>query len=736
MKRYKWRFLGFFLTGVLLLGGCGKAPQEDIPQLMEPVAANAAFRPVELGTIGEPSILYGTVVPMEYCCFYDVSVKIKETTVEVGDYVEKGDIIAYADIDKARESLESLNLQLENEKQNYELNERIAELELSQISSREVPVQDVSGNILPANDVSANMIDVEATQKLYDMKETEIGIAKENRFYDGILNEYRINKLQEEINGQQKIINEGTLRASHSGYVIYTKNLGVSTEASAYENIVVLVDPGETYIELTDRTIDKYSYGDYEVKYLRLAGEIYDVTEMPYSVDAEVLAKANKKYPNVRLVCPDAPELTVGEMYPIFYIEKRTGEVPLVGLDSLKGEKDSYYVYVKTENGEKEKRSVIIGESDSHYTQVLSGLEIGDEVYYESEARMPANYTEYTVELSDYRIDNISYSYAPADEQVVWYDAACAGTITEIAVRTGETVEAGDLLYTMRSEAGKAALASVQNDINQENILHTERMEQFDEDISKEKDNTSREILTLRKELEDINHNYRLKQFEKTWQDMAANNDGTGKISVYAKESGTVNEIKVQWDETVAEGMHVLAIGNSSTDKVLVKMVESKSGEETNYPNNIAEFGENVTITIGETDYQGTCIGMTANKNNNLNKYYISETKDGTVISNCTDSGYKNPAFYVEMKDEDFCQIKAKGKVSFSYVAMYDVVVVPTAIVQEEKNSVNPSKTDYFVWRIEGDELVKQYVLVNTAYSDLNSTVILSGVEENDVLAK
>ncbi len=737
MKICKLRFLSLFLTGVLLLGGCKGASQEEIPLLAEPVAANAAFRPVELGAIGKVDILYGTVVPMEYCCFYDAAIRIAELAVEVGDYVKKGDVIAYADINRAREQLESLNLQLENEQQNYERNEQIAGLQIDQIASREVPVQDVSGNILPANDVSANMIDVEVTEKLQAMKETELGVAAENRLYDGMLHDYRVGKLQEAIAGQQKIISEGTLRASHSGYVIYTKNLGISTDAAAFENIAVLADPEETCIELTDKTLDKYPYGDYEVKYLRLAGKTYDVTELSYGMDAEVLAKAAKKYPNVRLSCPEASGLTIGETYPIFYREKKAEEVPVIGLDSLKGEKDAYYVYVKTEDGDRRKQAVTIGESDSYYAQVLSGLEPGEEVYYESEARMPAGYAEYTVELSDYRIENVSWTYRPAEEQVVWYDAEGEGTVTEIAVKSGDAVEAGALLYVIKSDAGKAALASVQKDINQENITYAERLEEFDDSLSKEKDETLRKILLLQRELEDINHMYRLNQLEKTYGDMAENNDGTGKICVYAQKSGTVTGICVKEGTAVTEGSHILSMGHVSNDKLLVLMKETEEMErERSYLDNIAEFGENVTITIGDRVYEGTCIGMTAHKDNNLDKYYISATEDGPAISYCTESGYDNPAFYVKMEDKGFGQNKARGKVTFSYVVMEDVIVVPTALVYEEENFRNPSRTDYYVWRVVGNELVKQYVQINKAYSDVNTTVILSGVEEKDVLAK
>lgn len=735
MRPYKVFFFAVLLAATLVLGSChGDTERESVPELLEPVAANAAYRPVELGMIGETKVLYGTVVPMEYCCFYDTGVGIKEITVEIGDYVEKGDVVAYADIEAAREELANLNLELENVNQNHSIKSQIEQIRMTQIASREVPVQDVSGNILPAADVSENRVDVEATQKLINQKETELAIVQENYRYDELLYEYRISKLQEAIARQQQVIAEGTLKAPHSGYVVYIKGMGVSTYASAYENIVVLADPEETYIELSDRTIDKYVYGDYEVKYLRLAGKEYEVIELSYGTEAELLAKASGKYPNVRLTCPEAGTLTIGEMYPVFFREKRVEEVPVIGLDSLNGEEGAYFVYVKTENGEKEKRSVTIGESDNYYAQVLSGLQVGEEVYYESEARMPDDYSEYTVTLTDYRIENITRSYDLADEQMIWYDADFAGTIKEIAVESGEEVEEGDLLYVIRSDAGKAALTAAQNDINQENVSYAESIKKLNESLEKERDDNAKKILNYQIELETINHVYRLSRLEKIYNEMAEHNNGTGEICVYAKQSGTIGGIRVGKEDSVIAGTHVLALGNKMDDMLLVEMVEKK--DETSYPENIAEFGETITITVGEKSYKGTCVGRTGHKDTNLKKNYVSETESDVAITNCTDSGYWNPAFYVKMEDESFYQNKAMGKVTFSYVSMEDVIAVPTTIVKEEKNAKNPTRTDYFVWRVVGDELVKQYVLVNKAYSDVNTTVILSGVEEQDVLAR
>ncbi len=757
MKTDSRRFLMFLLAGILMSGGCGNVAQEAAPTLSEPVAANFAYRPVEPGTVGDTKILYGTVAPVEYCCFFESPVEIEKIVVEVGDYVKEGDIVAYADIAMLGEQLEDMKQQLENMEQNYDLNMKISQLQIAQTATREVSGNDgyenmagdtvsggdaagnktgstVSGSDLP-DDTQEGIAVPPKENPLEKRRKIDVATGLENLRYDEMLYKYRVSKLQEAIEKQQKIFAEGVLRASHSGYVEYTKNLSEGTRAAAYENIAVIADPEETYIELPDRTTDKYTFRDYEVKYLMHQGKACAVTEWSYGTEAEVLAKARGMCPRVRLVCPEAGKLEIGRTYPIFYQEKKSKELPVIGWDSLKGEKDAYYVYVRTEDGQREKRFVTIGETDNYYAQVLEGLKVGEEVYYQSDTRLPADYVEYEVELSDYSITNYSDSYSLAGRQVTWYEAQCGGTVTEVLVRAGARVKAGDLLYVMKSDVRGAALAEAQNNINQENMTYEATIKRLYKSLETETNEYARKSLNFQIELENINHAYRLKQLEKTYRDMAENNNGDGDIRVYAKQSGTVANLLVSQNTPVTEGDHVLSIAGGEDDRLLVQMKLLK--EIRNYPKNIADFGESVTIVAGNSVYQGACIGMTVNQDNNLDKYYLSTIEGDTVISFCTDSGYGNPAFYVRMEDKTFHQNMPKGgRVSFSYVAMEDVIVVPTALVQEEANARNPAKTDYFVWRIGDGRLIKQYVLINKAYSDVNETVILSGIKEHDILAR
>lgn len=698
------------LAEMMLCSGCGKTASETAPKLLEPVSANSAYRPVELGEIGKTMVLYGTVVPTDYCSFYHTSVNISEIVVEVGDYVEEGAVLAYADVESAKEILEDLTADLTNENQNYDLSNRMAQVREHQITA-----------------------DAEATD---EVKANWMSAEKENQRYDKLLHEYRVRKLDESIKEQQDIIEEGTLRAKHSGYVTYTKNLGQGTNAGAFENVVVVSDPKETYIELSKTTIDQYRYTNYEVKYLQLAGERYDVAEIPYSMDELILAKTSNRYPNVRMTCPDAGELTLGETYPIFFRKEKVEEVPVIGVDSLYGEEDDYFVYVKNEEGGQEKRPVTIGASDENYAEVTSGLTEGELVFYVSDARMPAKYEEYTVELTDYEVENMSRNYILADEQISWYDAEYEGTIVEVAVKKDDEVEAGDLLYVIKSDKGKAVLTEARNKISHENRSFAETIKGIDERLAEEMDEDSRLLITCQREMETVNHEYRLRQLQKAYDKIAKNNDGTGKISVYARQNGTVSSVKVKAGEDVSFAGHVLSVGEKAKIKLMVKMTALE--KERVYTDNIADFGETVTITVGDSvSYTGHCTGWTADQANNLKKVWVSTDEEGAYLSYCTTSGYNCAAFYMEVEDEQFYENIPKGKAVFSYVTMQDVIAVPSSLVYKETKADKPTQTYYYVWRVVNGELVKQYVLINEALSDAYSTtVIVSGVRNQDVLAK
>jgi multidrug efflux pump subunit AcrA (membrane-fusion protein) len=233
----------------LLFTGCAEK-EEDAPELLEPVAANAAYRPVEKGDIGTIKIMTGTVVPTDYCHFFHTSASISRIVVDIGDYVEEGTVLAYADVDSAGEQAESIQADIDYNNAQYEQQCQISDDRIKELTYKKQACSEAGDSTAAAE-----------VQK-------EIDTEKENRRYDDLLHDYQIGKLQAQLEKQQEIISDGTLKARHAGYVTYVMDISQSREASASENVVVVSDETDLYIELTGISLKEYAFSDYPVKYI------------------------------------------------------------------------------------------------------------------------------------------------------------------------------------------------------------------------------------------------------------------------------------------------------------------------------------------------------------------------------------------------------------------------------------------------------------------------------------
>lgn len=739
------------LTGlffVMLIGGCGSKKTETIPDLKEPAASNASYQQVTYGDIGTTNVLLGTAVPKEYGQAYEANVTVTKILVEPGDTVEKGDVLAYADVDEASASRKAKQQELSHENTVYELNQKINQLQQDKLANQqkqqdtaENNIQDAAENNIQEEDdmqESATENNTQETEAEAEDITSQIAVLQENSRYDTKLHEYRVQKLNEEIAALDALIADGTLKANHSGEVVYTKSLTVNRKAGAGENVAIVADTEDLAIELKDVTVQNYKYKDVSEKYMLQSGERVPVTEREYSTDELVLAKINNNYPNVLIEKPEGVELKAGELYPIYFEEKKAEHVLLVGNDSLYQEDGETYVYVKAGDDTREKRKVTAGAADDHNTQITDGLAEGEAVYYETTERMPSDYTEYTVERSDFQVENHGLKYGRADKNARVYLTEKEGVLVEIAVEKDAEVKKGDLLYIIDTGEGKAAITEAANAIETENTTYQKQQADYDAQLIELQNATDsvsdydRQIITLQKEVAEADHSYTLQQLQAAYDTLSRGNDGTGKLSVYADEDGQVSKITVWEGDTVEAGDEILKMKGEASDLLLVQMVSSKS--VTVYTDDIAEAGEPVSITSGDTTYTGTCVGFAAGSNN-LDEGCLYIDENGAHYTFQTTSGYDTPAFYVRMNDEIVDDMGNGESVDFPYISMEDVIVLPAGMIYEEKDAMHPDKVSYFVWKIEGDHLVKQYVLLDDTLTG-NGKVVLFGIESGDVLAR
>ena len=148
----------------------------------------------------------------------------------------------------------------------------------------------------------------------------------------------------------------------------------------------------------------------------------------------------------------------------------------MVGNESLHTQGEDYYVYVRGDGGEQEKRIVTIGERDEHLTEIRSGLEEGEMVCYSTNVAMPVDYKTAVVERTDFEIRSRTGSCQFADASSYVQLSDREGLIVKCVVSKGDKVKKGDPLYVVDTGTGKALQAELSYEIQKEKETYQETL--------------------------------------------------------------------------------------------------------------------------------------------------------------------------------------------------------------------------------------------------------------------
>lgn len=739
-KNKKRAILSVFLIFSMLLTGCGQTQKEDIPELLEPAVANTSYRPVERGNIGSADIVTGTVVPTPYCHFYPSDTAISSIEVDIGDYVEAGSVLAYADIDVVREEINSLKQQLDNMKSKSSVADEIYQETIKELQYKQKAYQE-AGDSSGAEEINI-----------------QIAVTEENHRYDTMLEEIHEENVSEEIAKREQTVADGTLTARHSGYVTYIKDISKSRTVASSENVVVISDMEAPYIELKDWKIDDFQkhFSKYDLMYAKIENQNQAVTEWSYSEDELIYAKVADKYPNVRLKLKENIDLTVGDTVPIYFSHNDKTDVLVIGNDSVYNEGEETYVYVKNKSGERERRNVELGESDSLYHEVIDGVTEGEMVFYRSDAAMPASYNRYSVTAGNYEAVSQTKHYKLANSVSFPYISEFDATVSSLAVGQGNEVKKGDLLCTLDTGGGQAALEAAQNEIKHTEAAYQEEQKNYDAQIvelknavaayhqqevpaatdtdaqkeylyQEEQLNCEIQIIAYQKKISELNYTYNMEGLKKAYEVLNKRNDGTGKMNIYASEDGIISKLEIKQGDKVKKGDQILTIQCGAGDKLLITM-EGKN--KTAGKNTAANLGQSITFQSEGKSCNGVCIGEPGEED----KYYLTTINDEVYANYSVDSTSGQPQFYASVEDETIYKDKPDAVIVFPGILIRDAIVLPEDMVYTEYDKEKNQNYQY-VWRVVQDELVKQYVETNSTLSSDGKVVILSGVKSGDVLA-
>lgn len=460
MRKNRTKLTAFALT-LIMLTSCGQ--QFDVPELKEPVAARQPYATVTRCDVGKVELATAIVVPKPYCHFWKSMVSIDKITVEVGQYVKKGDVLAVADVEVANEQSQKIQkeinlLQSVNNKTNekYQLQKKTYELTLK----------------------GAEKINDVETKK--QMKQALKELA-ENEKYNNALYRIQMNAKSKELSEVQKIVNNGNLIAEHEGYVTYIRDITVNNSVTKEDNVVIISDYKDSFIEMLEP--QKTGIRDYEHVYVTENGVRHDLKELTYSENEMMVANSKQIDIHKRYVYADGKKLPeIGKQLLVVQKRKSAENVVAVDRDYLYQDEEGSYVYVK--NGDtSEKRYVEFGVTDENLCEIVSGLEEGEKIFAKSSVVMPENFTEAKAELKDVT-ESASMESILVDDKKIMVEKFYGQGIIERIASDGYKTSKGELICQVATNEGAAVLNELRTQINTFKEGQKDACEQMDEQLN------------------------------------------------------------------------------------------------------------------------------------------------------------------------------------------------------------------------------------------------------------
>jgi len=309
------------------LSGCYLFPKEEevlAPPLVEPPEITYETQEVKKGVIEKKITASGTFVSIEQAnmFFKHRGGRLKKIHVKVGDYVEKGQLIAELD-----------SADLENQIKQQEIQLKKAKTRLQQVKAH-------SGD---KYERSMAQYDVELAQLILDNLKREL--------------------------------NECKLTADISGNVVYIDhNVNVGDYVNAYQALIRIADPTQLQLQVTSNT-DDFKLGmeaDVTVRKETYKGK---VVMTPADVPLDVPENLRDI---VRIEVEDLPEdVKLGENAQVSLILDRREDVIVVPRNLVRNYMGRKYVLV-LEDGLKVERDVEVGLETATEAEIMKGLEEGE----------------------------------------------------------------------------------------------------------------------------------------------------------------------------------------------------------------------------------------------------------------------------------------------------------------------------------------------------------------------
>ena len=352
------------LFAVLLLSACQTA-KEEAPELLPPVSANVDTEPVKRGDIVGITSYSGALVPESFELYFETDGKIDTISAYTGKYVKEGDLLISLEADQMDRQIDSLEEEIEFAKAERDFEERESALDLQYL---EIELKQLT---------EADPASQAAELKRLDIEEANLKLSQTLENSD-----LRISEMEERLG---KLLTEREMMELHapvSGYLYLMKGTEEGAQVRKERTIAYLVDDSSFQLVVNDYiTALDASRATFSAS---INGQIFDLTYVP--VSAEEIRTKSISGEQIRTTFlinegQDISSLSAGMYCGVMKTQEMAENVLMVPFKAVHAESGRFYVYVRPEDGSREKRYVTVGANDVMNYEIEEGLEEGEVVY-------------------------------------------------------------------------------------------------------------------------------------------------------------------------------------------------------------------------------------------------------------------------------------------------------------------------------------------------------------------
>lgn len=574
-----------FLLGAgictLLLGCAKEEVKEEEIVLVAPVGIPDDYEEVIYRDLIEADVHSSMVAPLvEEYAFTKDQVFEKYNKIP-GEYVERGDILVYAENKETRDKLEDINDNIESLELNHTL--EIANLNKDIDSSYENETK--IGHVPQAEErARQNTLRLEQQKK------------ESNELF--FLEHEKLEKKKALVETKNSNAN---IKSGVSGTIV---NAAFVYGGDSVQKDVPLVAVGDisTKIIKTDY-ISKSTIGKALDVYAVINGKRYEIDYEVVEPEEVTIMKKNNESTFTTFVLSDPEnEVAHGSYATVVVVKDARSGVLCVPNNAIKFENDNYYVYVKKDDGSSAYTQIETGMKDGFYTEVLSGLNLHDKVLSNSAPAKGKTVANLEYGTCSVPYDTSGYLFYPFSEWISNPVDTGKVYVKELLVEDYEPVVKGQTLAVLeviqdeveinRCETRKATLNTR---IAETLVLKEKNNELEDPYKSNDKDrNFDKEINRYQKEI--IELDIKLKKLRKY----------SGIINITAPVDGFISDKgKLKEGDLIYPDTRILQFSDSSQSYIVVKdesqalSFGNKANIEFNSASVGANNGEGTVVTVG-----------------------------------------------------------------------------------------------------------------------------------------